>query len=75
MFMFIITGIVKLVWVWTWLVTAAIIIDRVALAKQGDNGIGSVRLFVYLFVSVRSPGWTVWPMILIFSMWVDLDLG
>ncbi len=26
-----------------------VIIDRVALAKQGDNALGSVRLFVCLF--------------------------
>ena len=45
------------------------IIDREALAKQGDNRIGSVRPFV----CVRSPGWTIWPLTLILCIGVDLD--
>ncbi len=42
-----------------------IIIDRVALAKQGDNAFGSIRLSVNLFVCLtvclNSPVQTVWP--------------
>ena len=54
-------------------------IDRVALAKQGDNTLGSVRLsgrlWICLFVFPSSHGWTVWPLTLIFGMGIDLDLG
>ena len=39
------------------------IIDHIALAKQGDNALGSVKR---PFVCVRSPGWTIWPTILIY---------
>ena len=37
--------------------------------------VASVRPFVCLCVSPCSPGWTVWPLTMIFSVGVDLDLG
>ena len=44
--------------------------DHISLEKQVDNRIGSVCLSICLC----SPGWTVWPLTLIFGMGLDLDL-
>ncbi len=50
-------------------ISHSIFIDCVALAKQGDNGIGSVRPSICLCVCcLCSPVWTVWPMTLIFGL-------
>ncbi len=51
-------------------------INRVALAKQGDNALGSIRLSVYLFVCLSvcpsSPALTVCPNT---SIFIDREAG
>jgi len=50
-----------------------LVIDRVAGAIV--RLVSSVCVCVRPFVCMRSPVWTVWPLTVIFGMWVDLDLG